>query len=110
MKIKVNYVLNSDNVIVSFQGFPFDSSKPFLEVDNPYEEIHCGYSTVIDGVFNANTEQFNAAQQLLRTRQQLSEEMSYCKTRLTQTDYHVIKHAEGIEVENYDDICNQRAS
>lgn len=107
--MKINYTLNENHVIVSFQGFPFDETKPFIEVENPYKEIHCGYSTVIDGVFNANTEQFNTAQQLLRAHQLLIEEMSYCKNQLTQTDYHVIKHAEGIEVENYDHICSQRA-
>lgn len=46
--MKVNYILNEDEVISGYITHPFDETKPFVEV-NSTSDIFIGHSKVEDG-------------------------------------------------------------
>lgn len=52
--MQVNYKLNEKGKIISWVATPFEPDEPFIEVENPDEEIFIGYSTIINGKLYTN--------------------------------------------------------
>lgn len=57
--MKVNYTIDSNNVITSYTIIPFDINLPFISVDNPETDIIVGYSQLINGKIKLNKTKYN---------------------------------------------------
>ncbi len=88
--MKVNIITDGDGRIVSWTDFPFDESKPYAEVEDP-RGIRLGCDRLADGEIVKDDEAYAAK----RARQTASVRIRELKERLAETDYKVIKHAEG---------------
>ena len=106
--MKLNYEVNENNQIIGYRSIPFIPTQPFIEV--PSENIiHIGISTVIDGVFYENEEEFEAAQAVIRARNAILTEIATLKRSLANTDYESLKFAEGeMTAEEFEPYKTQR--
>ncbi len=68
--MKVNYMLDKDNVIIGYTIYPFDVTLPFLEVKNPETDIIVGYSQLVNGKIKLNKSKYNEDMLLLKLRSQ----------------------------------------
>lgn len=68
--MKVNYTINSNNVITGYTIHPFDITLPFIEVNNPDTDIIIGYSQLINGKIKLNKSQYNNDKLIAKLRYQ----------------------------------------
>lgn len=54
----VNYTTNELGYIDSWQAYPFDPTLPFIEVENPQEEIILNYTRLINGKLVVEKERY----------------------------------------------------
>lgn len=97
--MKVNVILDDNNIIAGFQSIPLDPDLPVLEIDDPYS-ISIGYDKFSDGklVKDSGKHDSNAFERILQLKKMLAE-----------TDYKAIKFMEGeITEEDYASIKAQR--
>lgn len=62
--MKINYTVDENNYMTSYQSIPFDSTKPYVEVADD-QAIILGVSQVINSVFYSNVDAFNNIQELI---------------------------------------------
>lgn len=86
--MKINYTLDDTNRIIEWRVFPFDESKPWLEINSP-EDIVIGSTGVVDG----KLVELGKSQEQLQYEQsvQLQQEMECLKANLAEDDYKIIK-------------------
>ena len=102
--MKINLVLNENNVIISWISSPFDKKKPSIEIDDPYS-IHLGFDKFVDGEIIKDEEGYHAA----LVRQSKYEEILMLKKNLSKTDYKLFKYLEGeLSEEEYQSIKTER--
>lgn len=105
---KINYTVNSENIITGWRRFPFYESEPYILIDNP-DEIKIGFDKVINGKFVHDA---NAYQKELETQKNISlkyNRILELKRKLAASDYKAIKFAEGeISEIDYQPIREER--
>ena len=52
--MKINYELDKKGRIISWKQIPFSEEEPFIEVENPNEEIYIGYTIIKNGKLYTN--------------------------------------------------------
>ena len=108
--MKINYVLNENNIITSWCRVPFDENKPWIELPDG-TEIHENFDQVIDHTFVPNNAAWEDAQAKKAHRAALYTEMAQLKDYLNHTDYQAIKYAEGVlTAEEYAETKQSRAA
>ena len=108
--MKINYVLNENNIITSWCRVPFDENKPWIELPDG-TEIHENFDQVIDQTFIPNHAAWEDAQAKKAHRAALYTEMAQLKDYLNHTDYQAIKYAEGVlTAEEYEETKQSRAA
>lgn len=88
--MKINYILDSNNVIKSWWNNPIDESLPFLEIEDP--SIIC---LGVDKIVNGQLVQDSAKAEAEHTKATYFAEILTLKHNLAETDYQAIKFAEG---------------
>ena len=78
--IKINYTLDNNNVITGYTIVPFDTSKPYIEIENP-NLINIGYSQIINGEFFSNNDLYLS---VVEAKKELKEILAWFK----ETDYY----------------------
>ena len=102
--MKINVLTNENNVIISWTDYPFDESKPTLEIENPYS-IRLGFDKFIDGELIKDEEAYQADLEMKRK----FSEIRKLKENLSKTDYKLFKYLEGeLSIEEYQSIKTQR--
>jgi hypothetical protein len=88
--MKVNYILDENNKVIGLQSYPFDESKPYIEIDS-IDSVHLGMDKIIDGELIVDEVAFES----LQKSNQRTARISDLKKHLADTDYIAIKFAEG---------------
>lgn len=106
--MKVNYIVDENNIIRGYTIVPFNPVLPTIEVEQE-SDIHVGFSQVINGKFVGNDINFKDAKDKQLARNILYNEINGLKQKLQATDYEAIKFAEGeISAEDFAPIKEQR--
>lgn len=92
--MRINYYLDSNNVIIGYTIIPFNADLPSIEVESE-TDIHVGFSQIINGEFIANDEAAQIAMEEKAAKDAILSEISSLKNQLSKTDYQAIKFAEG---------------
>lgn len=111
--MKINYVLNEKNEIISWQSFPYQPNLPHIEIPNN-TEVYINYSQIVGGRFIQNKDKYLNAKAKGDRRQKKELEIARLKQYLTSTDYIIIKDYEGLMTSDKDrekaqEIKNKRA-
>lgn len=102
--MKINIVAKEDGVIESWTSYPFDETKPTLEIKDPYS-IHLGVDKFIDGKLVRDSKTYKKVLIL----QEKQSEILDLKKKLADSDYKLFKYLEGaISEEEYQLIKNER--
>lgn len=62
--MKINYTVDNNNYITSYQNIPFNEKLPYVEVADD-QIIILGFSQVINSVFYSNIDAYNNVQELI---------------------------------------------
>lgn len=106
--LKVNYTLDKNNVIISYNSIPFSENKPFIIIkDN--DKIHIGFDKVIKGVLVPNKEAYEKEIQRVKNIDIIKEELSQLKASLNDSDKKLFQFLEGqIDEKDYEPIKEER--
>ena len=104
--MKINLILDENNVIISFISYPLDKKKITVEVDDP-SSIHLGYDKYIEGEIVKDDVSFSLA----KAKEEKIERIHFLKKKLNETDYKLFKFLEGqISEEEYLKVKEERQS
>lgn len=92
--MKVNYKTNEKGFIIEYTIIPFDPHKPWLEISNP-KKIHLYWDKVENHRLICHNEQYVQAARYSKRIQEIMSQINTLKQQLKDTDYLVLKHAEG---------------
>lgn len=96
--MKINYVLDNKNIIVSWTRIPFNAELPWIEVEDTVE-IHPGYDKIIKGKLVQDFESYNTAKQAELLKLSKFDRIRELKSLLNETDYLALKFADGVFTE-----------
>lgn len=91
--MKFNYILNAYNII-EYVEYPADESKSTFEIPDG-QEVYVGYSTIIDGVFCSNEDQYLKAQEAHTAIEQAIQERDNILQWFKDNDWKVNKFVLG---------------
>lgn len=72
--MEINYFLNENGYIIGWVSDPFDPTLPYIEVENPYEEIILGYTKIENGILITEKERYEQDNLLKSIRGRREEE------------------------------------
>lgn len=98
--MKVNLLLDDNNVVRGFRSSPYDPSLPAVDVEDPRGDILIGVDTFVDGELVKGRP--------LGSAEAFAEILSL-KKKLADTDYQAIKNLEGeLSDDDYASVKEQR--
>lgn len=101
--MKVNLMLNEENVIYGIRSYPVNDEYPIIEIDN-IQDIHCMYDKYENGKLIKN-EDWN----VLIKNEKLTQQIVEYKRKLKETDYQCLKYIDGdLTEEEYSTIKEMR--
>jgi hypothetical protein len=93
--MKVNLILDENNLIKGFSIIPFDSTLPTIEVDDPYKDIQVGVDSFVNNELVRGTSKEDNFRKILELKKKLAESdyklMKYLEGELTEEEYLPIK-------------------
>lgn len=105
---KINYTVDSNNIITSWRTTPYNEAEPYIEVEDNIQ-LNVGFDKIIDGKLIKDIEGY---QEYMEGKKLVIDKLSrinYLKQYLASTDYQAIKFAEGeISEADYTPIKEQR--
>ena len=102
--MKINIVTKEDGTIESWTSYPFDESKPYINIKDPYS-IHLGIDKIIDGKLVRDSKTYKKTLELQEKRYKIDE----FKKKLSETDYKLFKYLEGeLSEEDYQEVKSLR--
>lgn len=105
---KINYTVDSNNIITSWRITPYNEAEPYIEVEDDIQ-LNVGFDKIIDGKLIKDIEGY---QEYMEGKKLVIDKLSrinYLKQYLASTDYQAIKFAEGeISEADYTPIKEQR--
>lgn len=93
--MKINYVLNDNNEIVSWSAQPFDPNKPSIKIDDN-TQIYLKCSQIVGGRFLQNADKYEKIKKKHQTLFQKKLQINALSQYLNSTDYMIIKDYEGL--------------
>lgn len=93
--MKINYVLNDNNEIVSWSAQPFDPNKPSIKIDDN-TQIYLKCSQIVGGRFIQNADKYKKIKKKNQTLFQKRLQINALSQYLSSTDYMIIKDYEGL--------------
>lgn len=93
--MKINYVLNDNNEIVSWSAQPFDPNKPSIKIDDN-TQIYLKCSQIVGGRFIQNADKYEKIKKKHQTLFQKKLQINALSQYLNSTDYMIIKDYEGL--------------
>lgn len=88
---KINYEVDSDGYLLSWQECPFDEEKPYVECE-VYPELIVGVTMVIDGHFVTDFERRAALMEKMQRIDTLSKQLNEEYIWFDQYDVHVAEY------------------
>lgn len=88
--MKVNLILDENNVIQSAITYPLDENGILVEIED-YTLIHCGISKYENNTIYLNDEEYNKQQEW----EKVCDEIETLKKELKDSDYQCLKHIDG---------------
>lgn len=102
--MKINYVLDDNNVIIGWSSFPFDENQPYIEIEEP-DTIRVGIDKIINGVLEKDDNKYSQVERIA----ELDTKIQKFKLLLAQSDYKLYKFMDGaMSEEEYAPIRAQR--
>lgn len=102
--MKINYELDSENRITSYTVYPFDETKPYIEVKD-YSTIKLNVDKVLNGTL------FKGKDDEVKAKIEKFKRINELKKLLAESDYKCLKYIDGeLTEEEYSTIKTQRKS
>lgn len=93
--MKVNLILDENNLIKGFSIIPFDSTLPTIEVEDPYKDIQVNIDSFVDNKLVKGKVKEDNFGKILELKKKLAESdyklMKYMEGELTEEEYTPIK-------------------
>lgn len=106
---KVNYKVDSNNIVISWREIPFNFNEPYIEIDDNID-IHIGIDEIIDGKLIRHTRKYNNRKKIAIERESIVNSIYTYKKMLSDSDYKALKFFEGeLSEEEYLPIKQQRS-
>lgn len=92
--MKINYILDENNIIKSYSRIPFDENKPYLEVDEEtLKKVKAGKTKIINGRLQNLVEPISEEEK--KAKQKLNFELNEIYNWLFENDWKINKIALG---------------
>lgn len=101
--MKINYVLNDNNEIVSWSAQPFDPNKPSIKIDDN-TQIYLKCSQIVGGRFIQNADKYEKNKKKHQMLFQKKLQINALSQYLNSTDYIIIKDYEGLITSEEDKV------
>lgn len=107
---KINYTVNSENVIIGWRRIPFFESEPYIIIENP-EDIQIGFDKVINGKLVKDSKSLENYKKKMEQVLIIESNIRELKRLLAESDYKLYKFMDGaLSEEEYAPIRQQRQS